>query len=179
MAHVSLNTLRTVPGSREDLERVCMWQGQQPRGLTAAACPQQWGPKQASCFALVLTEESHPTSPRRHLQRHPQLCPRFPGLVGTSWPGPHLPSSVPEAPTPAPGVGEPASPPPCPAGKILRISDTRDRVCGLPVWAAAQLDGALPPHLPWRCAIPSRRNHQPSALLSGLLLGALRHLAQS
>lgn len=54
------------------------------------------------------------------------------------------PSSVPEAPTPAPGVGEPASPPPCPAGTILRISDARDRVCGLPVWAAAQLDGALP-----------------------------------
>ena len=33
--------------------------------MCAAAGPQQWGLKQASCFALVLTKESHLASPGR------------------------------------------------------------------------------------------------------------------
>ena len=58
--------------------------------------------------ALLSFSPRSPTWPaleELHPQQHPQLCLRFPGLVGTSWPGPHLPSSVSEAPTTAPGVG--------------------------------------------------------------------------
>lgn len=119
------------------------------------------------------------TSPGRHLQQHPPLCPRFPGLVGTSWPGPHLPSSVPEAPTPSPGVGEPASPPPCPGGTILRISDAQERVCGLPMWAAAQLTVPSLPVSPGDVPSPPEETVCPPALVSSLLLGGLRHLTQS
>ena len=61
-----------------------MWQGQQPRGLTAAVGPQQWGLKQASCFALVLTEESHLASPGRAAPTAVPEVPR-PGWHFLAW----------------------------------------------------------------------------------------------